>query len=92
MVYIRCNNPEANKCRWLSAAPDGSMNSCFLSGLPDPWWPELVRRRKIHCIRLRFRHRSGPHPGFCFLTSKRIQELQLVSLPDKRFVEVSMDA
>src|SRR6267143_1902762 len=24
MIYIRCNNPEANKCRWLSANPDGS--------------------------------------------------------------------
>lgn len=24
MIYVRCNNPEANKCRWLSANPDGS--------------------------------------------------------------------
>jgi eukaryotic-like serine/threonine-protein kinase len=24
MIYVRCNNPEAGKCRWLSANPDGS--------------------------------------------------------------------
>jgi len=30
MVYIRCNNPEANKCRWLSAAPDGSNEQLLL--------------------------------------------------------------
>jgi eukaryotic-like serine/threonine-protein kinase len=24
MIYIRCNNPEPSKCRWLSSAPDGS--------------------------------------------------------------------
>jgi Tol biopolymer transport system component len=30
MVYVRCNNPEANKCRWFSANPDGSGEQLLL--------------------------------------------------------------
>jgi eukaryotic-like serine/threonine-protein kinase len=30
MIYIRCNSPEANKCRWLSANPDGEGEQTLL--------------------------------------------------------------
>jgi eukaryotic-like serine/threonine-protein kinase len=30
IVFIRCNNPEADKCRWLSANPDGTNEQVLL--------------------------------------------------------------
>jgi Tol biopolymer transport system component len=39
MIYVRCNNPEANKCRWLSANPDGSGELLLLiRGESIPEW------------------------------------------------------
>jgi eukaryotic-like serine/threonine-protein kinase len=48
MIFIRCNNPEAGKCRWLSANPDGSNEQLLLSrtgGMPQEltWSPDGKR-------------------------------------------------
>jgi Tol biopolymer transport system component len=45
MIYIRCNNPEANKCRWLSANPDGTGEQLLFirtGAIPDSltWSPD----------------------------------------------------
>jgi Tol biopolymer transport system component len=48
MIYIRCNNPETNKCRWLSANPDGSGEQVLLvrgASIPQglTWSPDGKR-------------------------------------------------
>jgi serine/threonine protein kinase len=48
MIYIRCNNPEPDKCRWLSALPDGSNEELLLirsGGAPGQlsWSPDGKR-------------------------------------------------
>jgi eukaryotic-like serine/threonine-protein kinase len=38
MIYVRCNNPEANKCRWLSADADGNGEQVLFiraGGIPE---------------------------------------------------------
>jgi len=53
MIYIRCNSPEPNKCRWLSAMSDGSGEQVLLirellireRGIPEwmSWSPDGKR-------------------------------------------------
>jgi len=48
MIYIRCNNPEPDKCRWLSARPDGSNEELLMvraGGAPNQlsWSPDGKR-------------------------------------------------
>jgi len=48
MIYIRCNSPEPNKCRWLSAMSDGSGEQMLLireGGIPEwmSWSPDGKR-------------------------------------------------
>ena len=48
MIYIRCNSPEPNKCRWLSAMSDGSGEQVLLireGGIPEwmSWSPDGKR-------------------------------------------------
>ena len=39
MIYIRCNSPEPDKCRWLSANPDGSgEQTLFIRTGAYPQW------------------------------------------------------
>ena len=48
MIYIRCNSPEPNKCRWLSAMSDGNGEQVLLireGGIPEwmSWSPDSKR-------------------------------------------------
>src|SRR5215475_13557161 len=48
MIYIRCNSPEPNKCRWLSSMSDGSGEQVLLireGGIPEwmSWSPDGKR-------------------------------------------------
>ena len=48
MIFIRCNNPEPNKCRWLAANSDGSGEQVLLvrtGGMPADlsWSPDGKR-------------------------------------------------
>ena len=39
MIYMRCNSPEPDKCRWLSANPDGSGEQTLFTRAGDtPAW------------------------------------------------------
>jgi len=88
MVYIRCNNPEANKCRWLSAAPDGS-NEQLLLVRPFPIPAGLSWSADGRFIAFVFAAATAQDRTRVLLFDvEKNQELQLVSLPDKRFAEV----
>ena len=48
MIYVRCNSPEPNKCRWLSATPDGGGEQTLYvqeGGIPEwmTWSPDGKR-------------------------------------------------
>ena len=48
MIYVRCNSPEPNKCRWLSATPDGGGEQTLYvqeGGIPEwmSWSPDGKR-------------------------------------------------
>jgi serine/threonine protein kinase/Tol biopolymer transport system component len=48
MIYVRCNSPEPDKCRWLSATPDGGGEQTLYvqeGGIPEwmSWSPDGKR-------------------------------------------------
>jgi serine/threonine protein kinase/Tol biopolymer transport system component len=88
MIYIRCNNPEPNKCRWLAANSDGSGEQVLLvrtGGMPgSPSWSPDGKRVAFSVF-------FAPLPEMqkipVFDVGKN-QELPLFSLADKRVVDV----
>jgi serine/threonine protein kinase len=87
MVYIRCNNPEVNKCRWLSANTDGLNEQTLLvrpgaipSGLT--WSPD----GKFIAFVLTFTAEEAQRQVLLFDVAKN-QEVPLFSFPDKHFAE-----
>jgi serine/threonine protein kinase len=88
MIYMRCNNPEPNKCRWLSSSPDGSGEQLLLvrsGGFPLSltWSPNGKR--------IAFSPGSAAlHEGReigSFDVAKN-QESPLFSLPDKSITDL----
>jgi serine/threonine protein kinase len=89
MVYIRCNNPEANKCRWLSATPDGG-NEQLLLVRPTVIPASLSWSADGKYIAFVFGFASPQDRSRVLLFDVATnQEVLLVSLPDKRFTGVT---
>jgi serine/threonine protein kinase len=84
MVYVRCNNPEANKCRWFSANPDGSAEQLLLirPGATPQWLSWAPDGKHIA-----FTLGSGPEHDrqaiYLFDVATNRESL-LFSFPDKR--------
>ena len=84
MVYVRCNNPEANKCRWFSANPDGSSEQLLLirPGATPQWLSWAPDGKHIA-----FTLGSGPEHDrqaiYLFDVATNRESL-LFSFPDKR--------
>jgi serine/threonine protein kinase len=88
MIFIRCNNPEANKCRWLSANPDGSneqMLSVRSGAMPQQltWSPDGKRVS----FTLAFGTVQDGQTVSTFDVAKN-QEAPLFSFTDKRVTDV----
>jgi len=89
MVYIRCNNPEANKCRWLSATADGG-NEQLLLVRPAVIPASLNWSADGKYIAFVFDFASPQDRSRVLLFDvAKNQEVPLVSLPDKRFTGVT---
>jgi serine/threonine protein kinase len=88
MIYVRCNNPEPNKCRWLSAGPDGSREQLLFvrsGGVPPSltWSPDGKRIAfSPGSIALNEVQKIGS-----FDVAKN-QESPLFSLPDKSITDL----
>jgi len=88
MVFIRCNNPESNKCRWISAAPDGGNEQLLLvRPTPIPAGLSWSADGKSIAFVFSFANAQEQRQVLLFDVVKK-QELPLVSLPDKRFTDV----
>ncbi|HEY1421934.1 MAG TPA: protein kinase [Candidatus Acidoferrum sp.] len=89
MVYIRCNNPEPNKCRWLSANTDGSDEQLLSirstdTGIPTglTWSPDGKR--------IAFSQALGGSQASQMLPTFDVankQEVPLFNFPDKRVTD-----
>jgi len=89
IVYIRCNNPEPNKCRWLSANADGSdEHSLFVRSTDDgipaalSWSPD----GKWIAFGLAFGNSQSNQTLPRFDVAKN-QETPLFTFPDKRITD-----
>jgi len=88
MVFIRCNNPESNKCRWISAAPDGGNEQLLLvRPTPIPAGLSWSSDGKSIAFVFSFAGSQEQRQVLLFDMAKK-QEHPLVSLPDKRFTDV----
>ena len=86
MVYIRCNNPNAGKCRWLSANTDGSDEQVLL--IRDGSIPAgLSWSADGKFIAYILTYAQDESHVFLFDVAKH-QEAPLASFPDKRFSDV----
>ena len=88
MIYVRCNSVEANKCRWISAKPDGSDEQVLFireGGIPEwlSWSPDGRRIAFGLSYSSDKEHRSI---GMFDLASKR--EVPFVTFDEKRIFEV----
>ena len=89
VVYIRCNNPEPNKCRWISANLDAGDEKLLLiraGSIPVgmSWSPD----GKYIAFTLAFASAQESSQIVLFDTAKN-QESTLASFPDKRFTQVN---
>ena len=88
MVYVRCNNPEANKCRWFSANPDGTAEQLLLvrPGATPQWLSWAPDGKHIA-----FSLGSGPEQDrqaiYLFDVATNRESL-LFSFPDKRIFDL----
>ena len=88
MVYIRCNNPEANKCRWLSANADGSAEQTLLIRPGSiPAGLSLSPDGKLIAFVFILGRTQEQQQVLLFDVAKN-QEASLLSAPDKRFFDV----
>jgi serine/threonine protein kinase/Tol biopolymer transport system component len=95
MIYVRCNSPEPNKCRWLSANTDGSGEQTLFirtGAIPEwlTWSPDGKRiafalsygsDQELQAISLFDVTTNRESPLFSF-ADKRLYELQW--MPDGR--------
>jgi serine/threonine protein kinase len=88
MVYIRCNNPEPNKCRWISANIGGDGEQTLFirtASIPSAlsWSPD---GRSI-AFALTFANAQENRQILLFDVAKN-QEMPLFSFPEKRFTDL----
>jgi serine/threonine protein kinase len=88
MVYVRCNNPEANKCRWFSANPEGSGEQLLLirPGATPQWLSWAPDGKHIA-----FTLGSGPEhdrQAIYLFDIAANRESLLFSFPDKRIFDI----
>ena len=90
MIYIRCSNPEPDKCRWLSANSDGSGEQLLLvrnsnDGMPQhlSWSPDGKRL----AFSLAFGSPQQNQTLSTFDVGKN-QEAPVITFPDKRITDV----
>ena len=89
MIYIRCNSPEPNKCRWLSANSDGSGEQTLLiraGTIPEglTWSPDGKRI----AFELSFGSDKERQSISVFDVANK-REMPLFVFPDKRIFELS---
>ncbi len=88
MVFVRCNNPEPNKCRWISANANGSGEQLLLvRGGSIPAQLSWSADGKFIAFVLTLGSNQEESQLLLFDVAKN-QEVLLVSLPDKRFTDV----
>jgi eukaryotic-like serine/threonine-protein kinase len=88
MIYARCNSPDANKCRWLSANPDGSGEQTLLireGGIPE--WMSWSPDGKRIAFGLSFSSDREHHSIGMFDVASNTESLPFW-FPDKRIFEV----
>jgi serine/threonine protein kinase len=89
IIYIRCNSPEANKCRWLSANPDGSGEQTLFireGGIPE--WLSWSRDGQRIAFGLAFTN-DKEHQTIGMFDVASNREVPFASFPDKRIFEVA---
>lgn len=89
IIYVRCNNPEPDKCRWLSASPDGGGEQLLSirssdTGMPSglTWSPDGKRI----AFSLAFGRPQSSQTLPAFDVAKN-QETPLFAFPDKRITD-----
>jgi serine/threonine protein kinase len=88
MIYIRCNSPDANKCRWLSANPDGSgEQTLFIREGGVPEWMSWSPDGKRIAFGLSYSSNREHQSIGVFDVMSNTESLPL-SFPDKRIFEV----
>ena len=92
MYYIRCNNPEPNKCQWISANPDGGNEHVLLvrtGSIPDglSWSTD----GKYIAFIQAFASAQESDKILLFDVEKN-REIPLFTFPDKRFTDVRWSA
>jgi len=88
MIYIRCNNPEPNKCRWISSNMDGGgEQSLLVRNASIPTGLSLSPDGKYIAFVLNFASAQESNQILLFDTARN-QEVPLFSVPDKRFRDV----
>jgi serine/threonine protein kinase len=89
MIYVRCNNPEANKCRWLSAHLDGGGEQTLYireGGIPE--WLSWSPDRKRIAFALSFGS-DQEHQSISVFDVASNREKPLFAFPDKRISELT---
>jgi len=88
MIFVRCNNPEPNKCRWLSANVDGSGEQVLLiRGSSIPSQLSWTADGKFIAFILTLASTPEERQILLFDVGKN-QEVPLASFPDKRFTDL----
>jgi eukaryotic-like serine/threonine-protein kinase len=88
MVFIRCNNPEANKCRWISSNPDGSNEQVLLVRAGTiPGGLSWSSDGKFIAFILSYASAPERRQVLLFDVGKN-QEVPLATFPEKGFTDV----
>jgi len=88
MIYIRCNSPEPDKCRWLSANPDGgNEQTLFIRTGAIPEWLAWSPDGKRIAFGLSY-GTDKEHGSISVFDIAGRREMPLFAFPDKRIFEV----
>jgi serine/threonine protein kinase len=89
MIYIRCNSPDPDKCRWLSSNSDGSGEQTLLTRTGAiPEWLTWSPDGKRIAFGLSFGS-DKEHRSISVFDVANNREMLLFGFPDKRIFELS---